>query len=258
MQIYKYLRGANGMNLSGKVAIITGASKGIGRAITFELTKAGASVVINYKSDKEGAEETLAEVKAMGGYGQIICADVSIYSEVESLIEKVENIFGKIDILVNNAGMSKVGLFSEMSEKDFDEIVNTNLKGTFNCCHIAVKNMLKRKSGCIINISSIWGNVGASCEVIYSASKGGINSFTKALAKELGPSAIRVNAIAPGVIDTSMNKWLTKEEKDNITNEIPLQKFGEGEDIGKLVVYLSSSESKYVTGQIITVDGGLT
>jgi 3-oxoacyl-[acyl-carrier protein] reductase len=193
----------------------------------------------------------------MGGYGHIICADVSIYSSAETLIKKVENTFGKIDILVNNAGISKVGLFSEMYEKDWDEIINTNLKSTFNCCHVAVKNMIKRKSGCIINISSIWGNVGASCEVIYSASKGGINSFTKALSKELGPSGIRVNAIAPGVIDTSMNKWLTKEEKDNIINEIPLQSFGNGEDIGKLVVFLSSSESKYITGQIITVDGGM-
>ena len=135
------------MNLSGKVAIITGASKGIGRATTLELSKAGASVVINYKSDLNGAEETLAQIKAMGGYGQIICADISIYSLAEEMIKKVENTFGKVDILVNNAGISKVGLFTEMNENDFDEMVNTNLKGTFNCCHAAVKSMLKRKSG---------------------------------------------------------------------------------------------------------------
>lgn len=243
--------------LSGKVALVTGGSRGIGRGIALELAKAGCSVIINYRKDKSGAEETLDMLNKIGGYAKVFKADVRSYLESKNMIEEIIKEFGKIDILVNNAGVSKVGLFIDAKEEDWDEIINTNLKGVFNCCHSVVPHMLSKGAGSIINISSMWGNVGASCEVIYSASKGGINSFTKALAKELGPSNIRVNAISPGVINTDMNSWLSKEDVNELQQEIPLCKFGECEDIGNTVVFLASNNSKYITGQIITVDGGM-
>lgn len=242
--------------LSGKVALVTGGSRGIGRGIALELIKAGCSVAINYRKDEIRAEETLNMLNKIG-YAKAFKADVSSYLESKNMIEEIIKQFGKIDILVNNAGISKVGLFIDAKEEDWDEIINTNLKGVFNCCRNVVPHMLSREGGSIINISSMWGNVGASCEVIYSASKGGINSFTKALAKELGPSNIRVNAISPGVIKTEMNSWLSEEEVNELQGEIPLCKFGECEDIGNTVVFLSSDNSKYITGQIITVDGGM-
>nr|WP_242866383.1 SDR family oxidoreductase [Clostridium acetireducens] len=245
------------MSLSGKVAIITGASRGIGQAIAIEMAKEGANVIINYRKDEEGAKKTEKIIKENGGRGRIYKSNVAYYNEAKDMIEYVIKEFGKIDILVNNAGVSKVGLFIDMTEEDWDSIININLKGAFNCCHNVVKYMIYEKKGCIINISSMWGQVGASCEVIYSASKGGINSFTKALAKELGPSNIRVNAIAPGVIDTDMNKWLSKEEKKDLIEDIPLMKFGQPKDIGKLSAFLCSDKAKYITGQVINVDGGI-
>lgn len=244
-------------SLVGKIAIITGGSKGIGKAIAKKLALEGCSIVINYSSDDKAAESTVKEIKDLGGYAIKIKGDISKYNEAKLLIDGTVKVFGKIDILVNNAAISKVGIFTDMDEKDWDDIINTNLKGIFNTCHNAVNYMLKHKEGSIINISSIWGNVGASCEVIYSASKGGVNSFTKALAKELAPSNIRVNAISPGVMKTSMNSWLSEEEVLNLKEEIPIGDFGEGEDVANLVKFLCSSNSKYITGQVITVDGGL-
>ena len=245
------------MNLSGKIALVTGASSGIGRGVALELSKAGASLILNYNKNLLGAEETKKLIQETGGYAYIMQCDVSSYGEVKKMVDNIIIKFGKIDVLVNNAGISKVGLFIDMTEDDFDSMMDTNLKGIFNCSHNVVKHMLNEKRGSIINISSIWGNVGASCEVIYSASKGGINSFTKALAKELAPSNIRVNAIAPGVISTDMNKWLTLEEKESLKQEIPMLRLGESEDIGALVRFLAQEESKYITGQIINVDGGM-
>lgn len=244
------------MNLCGKVALVTGGSRGIGRSIAIELARCGASVVINYMKDEKSAEAAVKEISSSGGYAIAVKGDVSIYDEAKLLIEEVIKSFGKIDILINNAGISKVGLFIDMSEADWDNIINTNLKSMFNVSHNAVNYMLKKKSGCIVNISSIWGNSGAACEVAYSASKGGINSFTKALAKELAPSNIRVNAVAPGIINTEMNNWLTEEDRIALRDEIPLGTFGEGEDVGKLVTFLCSEGSKYITGQVLTVDGG--
>ncbi|NFU41605.1 SDR family NAD(P)-dependent oxidoreductase, partial [Clostridium sporogenes] len=176
------------VNLIGKVAIVTGGSRGIGRSIALELTKAGANVIINYNKNKEDALETLSFIKDLGGYGYVCKADVSNYNSSKELVEFAINKFGKIDILVNNAGIAKIGLFIDMDENDWNNIINTNLKGVFNCSHNVVKYMLDKGEGTIINVSSMWGNIGASCEVIYSASKGGINAFTKALAKELGPN----------------------------------------------------------------------
>lgn len=251
----KYL-GSDSVNLSGKVALVTGASRGIGKSIALELSKAGASVVINYSKDQSGAESTCSTIRGEGGYAEVYKADVADYEEVSEMIDYIANRFGKIDILINNAGISKIGLFIDSSAEDFSSIINTNLMGVINCSHCAVKKMLQKKSGVIINISSIWGNVGASCEVLYSASKGGINSFTKALSKEAAPSGIRVNAIAPGVIDTEMNKWLTGEERKEIEDEIPIMRFGTGSEVGSLAAFLCSEEAGYITGQVITVDGG--
>lgn len=247
----------NNKSLVGKVAIVTGASKGIGKGIALELGKAGCSVIINYRTDEEGALNTKEEIEKIGGYAKISKWDVSNFNETKVAIDNIISEFGKVDILVNNAGISKVGLFMDTIEEDWDSIIGTNLKGVFNCCNCVVKHMLQNRTGNIVNISSMWGNVGASCEVIYSASKGGVNSFTKALAKELGPSNIRVNAISPGIINTSMNKWLSDEEKQELVDEIPLCEFGESEDIGKAVVFLCSNHSKYITGQVLTIDGGM-
>lgn len=245
------------MNLKGKVAIVTGSSRGIGKGIAIALAKAGACVVINYKSNDEAAEEALTEISGLGAYAMKIKGDVSDYGFSKQMIKTTIEKLGKIDILINNAGISKVGLFMDAVPEEWNNVLNVNLMGTINCSHNAVKEMIKQKSGSIINISSMWGNVGASCEVIYSASKGAINSFTKALAKEVAPSNIRVNAIAPGVIDTEMNKWLSAEERKSLVDEIPMMKFGEVDDIGNLVTFLASENSKYITGQVITIDGGM-
>ena len=245
------------MDLKGKVAIVTGASRGIGKGIAIELAKAGASVVINYKSNDKAAEETLQEIRVLGACAIKIKGDVSDYEFSKKLIKTTIEKLGKIDILVNNAGIAKVGLFMDAEPVEWDNVLNVNIKGAINCSHSAVEEMIRKKSGTIINISSIWGNVGASCEVIYSASKGAINSFTKALAKELAPSNIRVNAIAPGVINTEMNSWLSDEERKALAYEIPMMKFGEVQDVGMLVTFLASENSKYITGQVITIDGGM-
>lgn len=244
-------------NLYGKVALVTGASRGIGSAIAQQLSSLGANVVINYSKDEEGALNTLEKIKENGGYGAIIRGDISSYKEAKSLLEESVRKFGKLDILINNAGISKVGLFMDQSEEEINSMINVNLKGTVNVTHCAIKYLLNSKEPSIINISSIWGNVGASCEVLYSLTKGGINTFTKALAKELAPSGIRVNAISPGVINTSMNKWLSEEEEEELKNEIPMGRFGEASEVAKTVAFLCSSQSSYITGQIITVDGGM-
>lgn len=244
------------MKLDGKIALITGGSKGIGRSIAIELVKEGATVLINYSKDCTSAENTVNFIKSLGGYAIALKGDVSNYNEATSMVQHVLKSLGRIDILINNAGISKRGLFIDMDLSSIDELINVNLKGVINTCHSIVPYMISRKTGVIINISSIWGNVGGSCEVIYSATKGAINSFTKALGKELALSGIRVNAISPGVIDTEMNRWLEKEEKAELEESIPMGRFGEGTDIGKAAVFLCSEDAKYITSQVITIDGG--
>lgn len=257
IKLKKHERGYRGMNkLSGKCAIVTGASNGIGRSIAVKLAEEGAFVIINYNSDIKAAEETLNVIKKNHGYAHIYKADVSDYTQVKKLVKFAIDTFGKVDILVNNAGISKVGLFMDFNEKQWDDLINVNIKGAFNCSHAVIPNMIENKKGIIINMSSMWGNSGASCEVVYSATKGAVNSFTKALAKELGPSNIRVNAISPGVINTKMNKWLTEEEKSDLLDSVPLMRFGETSDVANLAAFLASDESSYITGQIITIDGG--
>lgn len=242
--------------LTGKVAFVTGASRGIGKAIAIELAKEGASILINYSNDDKGAEETLKEIKKINGYGAIIKGDISKFNECKIIIEEALKVMGKIDILVNNAGISHIGLFMDSTQEEIEEVIGTNLLGAMYLTKHVLNNMISRKSGNIINISSMWGEVGASCEVIYSSAKGGLNSFTKAIAKEVGPSGIRVNCISPGVIRTQMNSFLGEDEKKSLEEEIPLGRFGNPVEIGKLVVFLASEDSSYITGQIIRADGG--
>ena len=242
--------------LTGKVALVTGASRGIGRAIAIEFAKEGASIVINYSRDDEGAKKTLEEVKKANGYGVIVKQDISSLDSCRLMIEEIISTMGKIDILVNNAGISNIGLFMDADESDIAKIINTNLMGPVYLTKYALQYMVPKKSGNIINTSSMWGDVGASCEVLYSTTKGGINLFTKSLAKELAMSNIRVNGIAPGVIDTKMNEVFSEDDRKSLEDEIPLGRFGTPEEIGKLAVFLASDDSSYITGQVIRADGG--
>lgn len=243
--------------LTGKVVLVTGASRGIGRAIAEELAKEGAAIAINYSKDDEGANITLSKIKAVGGYAKLFKKDISNYNSCIELINDIVLTFGKVDILINNAAKSKIGLFMDASLDDIMELINTNLLGAMYLSKAVIPQMSSRGSGNIINISSIWGEAGASCEVIYSTTKGGINLFTKALAKEVAPFGIRVNAVAPGVIDTDMNSFLSQEDKELLIDEIPMNRFGDVKEVAKLVNFLCADECKYLTGQIIRVDGGI-
>ena len=243
------------MNLSGKVILVTGASRGIGRAIAIELASKGAAIAINYSKDDEGAKATLENVIKDGGYGKLFKKDISNYNNCRELMDEVIETFGKLDVLVNNAGRSKVGLLMDMSLEEINDLVNTNLMGAIYLSKLAINNMM-RNGGNIINISSVWGEVGASCEVIYSATKGGLNLFTKALAKEVASFNIRVNSVAPGVINTEMNNVLDSEDKEVLKNEIPMMRFGEAHEVARVVSFLCEDKCKYLTGQIIRIDGG--
>ena len=240
-----------------KVALITGASRGIGRGIAIELAKSGISVAINYLSSDEKATELLDEIKIFNQNVNIYKADVSNDQEVSEMIHKIESDLGKIDILVNNAGISQIGLFQDMTSFERDRMIGVNLIGAMNVTKAVLPNMIHNKSGNIINISSMWGEVGSSCEVVYSASKAGLIGFTKALAKELGPSGIRVNCISPGVIDTDMNAELSGEDIKALEDDIPLNRIGTPDDIAKTVKFLISDSAKYITGQVLSVNGGM-
>lgn len=239
-----------------KKVLVTGASRGIGRAIAIEYAKAGYQLTITCSKTEAALLQLKTELeenfqcKVLASVG-----DISNYNYVEQLFSEIAAEFGGIDILVNNAGISYVGLLQDMSIHDWNYIVQTNLTAAFSTCKLAVPYMLKQHSGKIINISSVWGNVGASCEVAYSACKGGINSFTKALAKELAPSNIQVNAIACGCIDTQMNACFSEEERAALAEEIPTGRFGTPEEVAALALQLSTG-NEYLTGQIITLDGG--
>lgn len=244
------------MKLLGKVAIITGGTRGIGKGIALEFAKEGAALVLNYLNDDDSAKKAVEEIKAMGNTCILAKGDVSNYSYTKELIANTINDLGKIDILVNNAAISKVGLFMDETEESYNKIMDINFKSVFNTSNCVIEHMLSRREGAIINISSVWGNVGASCEVLYSASKGAMNSFTKALGKEVAPNGVRVNGIAPGVIDTKMNRWMSKEEREALNEEIPMGRFGQCSEIGRAAVFLASDESSYITGEIINVNGG--
>ena len=239
-------------SLTGKVALVTGASRGIGSAIAKKLALNGASVIINYSKDDIGANNTLKEITKSGGYAKTIKKDISYYSNCIELINEVITTFGKIDILVNNAAKSDIGLFMDFKREN----MNINLLAPMYLSQAVLPSMISKGSGNIINISSIWGETGASCEVVYSTTKGGLNLFTKSLAKEVAPFGIRVNAIAPGVINTEMNSFLSEDEKMNLIEEIPMGRFGNGDEVANTVVFLCQNDISYLIGQIIKIDGG--
>lgn len=237
-----------------KIVIVTGASKGIGREIAITLARKGFKVIANYNKSKKEAIELQQELKKENIEIDIFQADVSKREDAKKLVEGTIKEYGRVDVLINNAGIEEYKMFTDETDEDWNKVINTNLYSAFVMCQETIPNMVHNKKGCIINISSTWGIVGASLEVIYSISKAGLDGLTKALAKELGPSNIRVNSIAPGIIDTDMNKNLKEEEKNKIIEEIPLEKIGKPSDVAKCIEWLI--EDEYTTGQIISINGG--
>ncbi len=237
-----------------KIAIVTGASRGIGREVAKELAESGITVIANYNKSEEEAKKLQQELEEQNFKLEIVKADVSKREDVKKLVEYTIEKHGKIDILINNAGISEYKLFTDETDEDWDKLINTNLYSAFAMSQEVIPNMVHNKKGCIINISSIWGIVGGSLEVLYSISKAGLDGMTKALAKELGPSNIRVNSIAPGMINTKMNSKFTEKEIEEIKEEIPLERLGDPQDIAKCIKWLI--DDNYTTGQVISINGG--
>lgn len=237
-----------------KIAIVTGASRGIGREVAKQLARSQIKVIANYNQSEKEAYELKEELQKENIAIDIVKADISKREGAKTLVQFALEKYDKIDILINNTGISEYKMFTDETDEDWNKIINTNLYSAFVMSQEVIPNMVHHKEGCIINISSIWGIVGASLEVLYSISKAGMNGMTKALAKELGPSNIRVNAIAPGIIDTKMNCQFTQEELKEIEEEIPLERIGQAEDIAKCIKWLI--EDNYTTGQIISINGG--
>ncbi len=240
-----------------KVALVTGGTRGIGRKIAEKFAENGYNLVLNYVSSNVDLEVIKEAFKKYNNSVLILKADVSKYEECENLVKEAINKFGKVDVLVNNAGITKDGLIAMMKEENFSKVIDVNLKGTFNMCRNLVPYMMKNKSGNIVNISSVVGIVGNAGQSNYAASKAGIIGFSKALAKELAGRNIRVNAVAPGFIDTDMTSILSDKVKENIYSQIPLKRMGKAKEVANVVYFLSSEESSYITGQVINVDGGM-
>jgi 3-oxoacyl-[acyl-carrier protein] reductase len=243
--------------LKGKCAVITGASRGIGKAIALKLASLGANIVINYRSNEKEALEVENEIKNMGAEAIIVKGDISKLQEVENLVLVAKEKFGNIDIMVNNAGITKDTLILRMKEEDFDSVIDVNLKGVFNCLKAITPIMVKQKHGKIINLSSVVGITGNAGQVNYSASKAGVIGMTKSLAREVGSRGINVNAVAPGYIETDMTEALGDKYKEEMKKNIPLKRLGKAEDVAEVVAFLASESSNYVTGQVIQVDGGM-
>lgn len=243
--------------LDGKTAVVTGASRGIGRAIALELAKRGAEVIVNYNGSKEAAEAVVREITEAGGHAQSIQCDVSDYAACEQFIRDVVDRCKKIDILVNNAGINKDTLLMKMSEEEFDSVLSTNLKGTFHTMRFVSRQMLRQKSGKIVNIASVVGLAGNAGQANYAASKAGVIGLTKSAAKELAGRSITVNAVAPGFIETDMTQSLGEQVKEHALTQIPMGRFGSAQDVAQAVGFLVSEESAYITGQVICVDGGM-
>ncbi len=236
--------------------LITGSSRGIGKEIARKFLENNFNVVINCKNNISELNDTLEELKKISANVIALPCDVGDFQAVTNMFDSAEKYFGEIDILINNAAVSYFGLFNQMDYLDIQNLLSSNLMSVLNCTRLAIPSMIKNKRGCVINISSIWSISGASCEAVYSATKGAVDSFTKALAKEAGPSNVRVNSIACGVIDTDMNSRLTKEEKQEMIDNIPLSRFGKPEEIAELCYFLCSNKAEYINGEIIKIDGG--
>ena len=243
--------------LTGKNALVTGAGRGIGKAIALELAAKGAFVIVNYNGSKEAAEQTVAEIKAAGGDAIAYQCSVSDYEACGAMITALIKEYAHIDILVNNAGITRDGLLMKMSEEDFDAVINTNLKGCFNTIRHMSRYFLKQRAGKIINISSVSGILGNAGQANYSPSKAGVIGLTKAVARELASRGINVNAVAPGFVETDMTDALSDSVKENLKSQIPLGKIGHPQDIAKAVAFLASPDANYITGQVLSVDGGM-
>lgn len=245
------------LTLENKVAIVTGGSRGIGRAIAVELASRGAAVVVNYNSSSSAAEEVVKQIQEAGGKAAAHQADVSDFKQAEALIKFTVDTFGDLGILVNNAGITRDQLIMMMPETDWDAVINTNLKSTFNCSKAAVKHMMRKRTGRIINIASVAGQMGNPGQTNYSASKGGQIAFTKALAREIAGRNITVNAIAPGFVDTEILKAMNPETLAAALKMVPLARLGKPEEIAFTAAFLASDGAAYITGQVIGVDGGM-
>lgn len=244
--------------LEGKIALVTGAGRGIGRAIALKLAKKGATVIVNYNGSKERAEEVVKTIQENGGEAFAYQCSVSDFEACEKMIKDVITQYGHLDILVNNAGITRDGLIMKMKEEDFDAVIETNLKGTFNTIRHTTRWMLKQKSGKIINISSVSGVLGNAGQANYAASKAGVIGLTKTMARELASRGITVNAVAPGFVETDMTEVLSDAVKEASCKQIPLGRFGKPEEIANAVAFLASEEADYITGQVISVDGGMS
>ena len=240
-----------------KVALITGATRGIGKEIALELASNGFDIAINYRSMQDGMDELKKQIEDNGVKCEFVKADVANYEQCEEMTKEIIQKFGKIDVLVNNAGITRDGLLMRMKKEDFQSVIDINLVGTFNVTRNVIPYMIKQKSGRIISLSSVVGVAGNAGQTNYSASKAGIIGFTKSLAKEVASRNILVNAIAPGFIDTDMTKVLSDTVKENINSQIPLRRMGSPKEIAKVVKFLSSEDSSYITGQVINIDGGM-
>lgn len=245
------------MDLTGKIALVTGASRGIGKQIAVTLAGYGATVVVNYNGSQAKAEEVVSEIEANGGHAEAVQCNVAEFDAAKELIDGVVKKYGRLDILVNNAGITRDNLIMKMSEEDFDAVISTNLKGAFNCVKHVSRQMLKQKSGRIINISSVSGVMGNAGQANYCASKAGVIGLTKSVARELGSRGITSNAVAPGFIETEMTAMLSEDVKKAMGEQIPLKRFGQTKDIAETVAFLASDNAGYITGQVIQVDGGM-
>ncbi|MGP1349328.1 MAG: 3-oxoacyl-[acyl-carrier-protein] reductase [Stomatobaculum sp.] len=245
-------------NLSGKTALVTGASRGIGRAVALRLAAEGAAVAVNYNGSAEKAAEVAAEITAAGGQAFAVQANVAEQAAVQAMFEQIFERFGSLDILVNNAGIIQDALLIGMKEEQFDRVIAANLKGSYLCMQLAAKKMIRQRSGRIINISSYSGLHGNAGQMNYAASKAGVIGMTKTAARELGGRGITVNAVAPGFIDTDMTAALPEKSKDAILSQVPLLRMGEAEEIAAAVAFLAGEDAAYITGQVLSVDGGLS
>lgn len=243
--------------LEQKVAVVTGASRGIGRQIALTLASRGARVIVNYNGSAARAEEVVQKIQEAGGQAEAVQCDVSDFQKAGELMNDVIQTYGRVDILVNNAGITRDGLLMKMSEEDFDAVLNTNLKGAFNCMQHVARQMIRQKGGRIINISSVSGVMGNAGQANYSASKAGVIGLTKAAAREMASRGITVNAVAPGFINTEMTEVLSDSVKEAAVAQIPMKTFGETTDIAEAVAFLASDEARYITGQVLCVDGGM-